>query len=123
MTNTEIVNNFISSWEARDVDAIMAFFSESAIYHNIPMPKLTGHQQILGFIAPFIANTEKVFWEVLHSAENAAGSVLTERLDHFVLKTGQQISIPVMGTFEVVDGKITAWRDYFDLKTFMDQKM
>jgi limonene-1,2-epoxide hydrolase len=26
-----------------------------------------------------------------------------------------------MGTFEVQDGKIAAWRDYFDLKQFTDQ--
>ena len=26
-----------------------------------------------------------------------------------------------MGTFEVADGKITAWRDYFDMNQFMSQ--
>ena len=26
-----------------------------------------------------------------------------------------------MGTFEVDDGKITAWRDYFDMNQFMSQ--
>jgi limonene-1,2-epoxide hydrolase len=27
----------------------------------------------------------------------------------------------VMGTFEVRDGKIAAWRDYFDLNQYMQQ--
>ena len=31
------------------------------------------------------------------------------------------IELPVMGTFEIVDGKIAAWRDYFDLNQFMSQ--
>lgn len=48
------------------------------------------------------------------------GTVLTERLDIFHFATGT-IELPVMGTFEVVDGKITAWRDYFDLNQFMSQ--
>jgi limonene-1,2-epoxide hydrolase len=26
-----------------------------------------------------------------------------------------------MGAFEVREGKIAAWRDYFDMKQFMDQ--
>jgi limonene-1,2-epoxide hydrolase len=26
-----------------------------------------------------------------------------------------------MGTFELRDGKIAAWRDYFDLNTYMSQ--
>ena len=46
--------------------------------------------------------------------------VLTERVDVFVLPT-TTIELPVMGTFEVRDGKIAAWRDYFDLNQYMQQ--
>jgi limonene-1,2-epoxide hydrolase len=46
--------------------------------------------------------------------------VLTERTDVFVLPN-VTIELPVMGTFEVRDGKIAAWRDYFDLNQFMSQ--
>ena len=47
--------------------------------------------------------------------------VLTERIDRFVLG-GKSIAIPVMGTFELTtDGKIKAWRDYFDMQQFMSQ--
>jgi limonene-1,2-epoxide hydrolase len=38
----------------------------------------------------------------------------------FQLPNGK-VELPVMGTFEVKDGKIAAWRDYFDMKQFMDQ--
>ena len=32
------------------------------------------------------------------------------------------IDLPVMGTFEVDgDGRISLWRDYFDMATFTDQ--
>ena len=46
--------------------------------------------------------------------------VLTERVDAFFTPT-HTIELPVMGTFEVVGGKISAWRDYFDLNQFMSQ--
>ena len=47
--------------------------------------------------------------------------VLTERIDSFFFP-GNTIALPVMGTFEVNDdGKITAWRDYFDMNQFMSQ--
>jgi len=40
--------------------------------------------------------------------------VLTERIDTFTV--GEVVApLPVMGTFEIRDGKISAWRDYFDL--------
>ena len=47
--------------------------------------------------------------------------VLTERLDRFTWPTGDVAELPVMGTFEVHDGKITQWRDYFDMQQFMSQ--
>jgi limonene-1,2-epoxide hydrolase len=34
---------------------------------------------------------------------------------------GKDVAVPVMGTFEISDGKISAWRDYFDLATFASQ--
>ena len=40
--------------------------------------------------------------------------LLTERIDTF--HVGEVVApLPVMGTFEIRDGKISAWRDYFDL--------
>jgi limonene-1,2-epoxide hydrolase len=46
--------------------------------------------------------------------------VLTERLDKFVLG-GKTVELPVAGVFELKDGKITAWRDYFDMATWTKQ--
>ena len=34
---------------------------------------------------------------------------------------GKWVALPVMGTFEVVNGKIRAWRDYFDMNQFQSQ--
>jgi limonene-1,2-epoxide hydrolase len=29
-------------------------------------------------------------------------------------RDGSEISVPLMGVFEIADGKIATWRDYFD---------
>jgi limonene-1,2-epoxide hydrolase len=121
MTNTEIVNRFIAAWEALDVETIMATFAEGATYHNIPMPPMKGHAQIRRFIEPFLANAESAAFEILHSAENDSGTVMNERVDTFVLKNGQKLVIQVVGIFEMAGGKITKWRDYFDMKAFEAQ--
>ena len=63
---------------------------------------------------------QSVDWEVLNIAENG-NVVLTERVDNFVMADGKAVSLPVMGTMELADGKICAWRDYFDLPTFAGQ--
>ena len=46
--------------------------------------------------------------------------VMTERVDVFKLPD-KSIALPVMGTFEVRDDKIAAWRDYFDMNQFTGQ--
>jgi limonene-1,2-epoxide hydrolase len=43
--------------------------------------------------------------------------VFTERLDRMTF-AGKDVELPVAGVFELRDGKITAWRDYFDQKMF-----
>jgi limonene-1,2-epoxide hydrolase len=58
-------------------------------------------------------------WEIRHIVANGA-IVLTERIDHFVVGD-TRVSVPCMGIFELRDGKIAAWRDYWDLQQFERQ--
>jgi limonene-1,2-epoxide hydrolase len=41
-------------------------------------------------------------------------------VDRFIFGD-RALSIPVMGAFEIRDGKISAWRDYFDMASFTRQ--
>ncbi len=120
MGNTDTVREFIRRWEARDVDGILAMFSDAPFYHNIPMEPLTSQESIRKFIEPFLGPVTAVEWEVKFIAEDADGVVLTERVDTFAFGD-KKISLPVMGTFELADGKIARWRDYFDLAEFERQ--
>jgi limonene-1,2-epoxide hydrolase len=115
----EIVRRFCAVWSNVDPDEIAEFFTDDAVYHNIPMDPLTGPDAIKSFIAGFAGAAEQIDFRVRNIV--AEGDVvLTERVDVFVLPNGK-VELPVMGTFEVRDGKIAAWRDYFDMKQFMDQ--
>jgi len=116
---TEVVQEFCDSWAKGDLDAIVDFFTDDAVYHNIPIAPVTGRAAIRDTITGFTAGVDTVEFRVINIA--ASGSaVLTERVDAFITPT-LTIELPVMGTFEVVDGKIAAWRDYFDLNQFMSQ--
>jgi limonene-1,2-epoxide hydrolase len=118
-TPIEIVRRFCAVWSNVDPDEIAEFFTDDAVYHNIPMDPLTGRDTIKSFIAGFAGGAEQIDFRVGNIV--ASGDVvLTERVDVFVMPSGK-VELPVMGTFEVRDGKIAAWRDYFDMKQFMDQ--
>ena len=115
----DIVREFCAAWSDGDLDAIIAFFAEGAVYHNIPLAPVTGAEQIRTTIEGFSGGVDNIEFRVDAIAADG-GTVLTERHDIFTFPNGV-IDLPVMGTFEVADGKITAWRDYFDLNQFMSQ--
>jgi limonene-1,2-epoxide hydrolase len=48
----------------------------------------------------------------------AAGDfVVAERIDR--TRAGEKtVDLPCVGVFEMADGKIKAWRDYFDMATY-----
>ena len=118
MTNTETVMAFIQAWNDMDWDAVENAFAEDVLYHNIPMEPIEGKAQAGAFARGM--NPQSVNWEVLNIAENG-DVVLTERIDNFVLADGKPLSIPVMGTMIIEEGKIKVWKDYFDLATFTSQ--
>ena len=102
-----------------DSDAIMAFFTELWIYHSLPMAPAQGTAAIRAAIDGFVNPAEKIDWETINISQ-ADSTVLTERIDRFVIG-GKAVALPVMGAFDIVDGKIAAWRDYFDPATWTKQ--
>ena len=119
MSNSKVIIDFIEAWNQMDFDSISNSLDENIFYHNIPMEPLNGKEAALSFLTG-LADCESIFWELIFIAENG-NAVLTERIDNFNYKDGRKISLPVMGTFEVKNGKIIKWRDYFDLSTFQKQ--
>ncbi len=117
---TQLVLELIDGFNQMDIERILACFADAAVYHNIPMEAVTGRDNIRAALQPFLAGSTAVQWDLISIAEDASGRVLTERVDKFEIG-GKWISIAVMGVFEVVDGKIAAWRDYFDLAQFQSQ--
>ncbi|MBM4245846.1 MAG: DUF4440 domain-containing protein [Deltaproteobacteria bacterium] len=120
MNPEQIVRRFCEAAARRDVKELGAYFTDDAVYHNIPVAPVIGREAIEATLAQFLTPATSCEFEMLAVA--AAGNVvLTERIDRFTIG-GKSIALPVMGTFEVApDGKIKAWRDYFDMQQFTSQ--
>jgi limonene-1,2-epoxide hydrolase len=115
----QVVRDFCAAWEARDQQRILDAFTDDAVYHNIPMQPAKGKDAIKGLLAMILGPATEVSFEIAHIAANG-DTVMTERIDTF--RMGERtVALPVMGVFEVRDGKIAAWRDYFDLATWTKQ--
>ena len=109
----QVVRDFCAAASTRDPEVLRAFFSDDVVYHNIPMEPAEGIEATMAVIDMFVGMCDALEFEVHHLASDGT-TVLTERTDVFTIK-GKAAPLPVMGAFHVVDGKITAWRDYFDM--------
>ena len=117
--NEQVVGKFMTAWSRRNLDEIMSFFDDDAVYHNIPMAPARGKDAIKGAINTFLPMAKSIEFKVLTTA--AAGNlVMNERVDIFDMG-GKRIELPVAGVFEIRHGKIAAWRDYFDLASWTKQ--
>lgn len=119
MTPLETVNAFIRALEANDLDAACAMVSADCEYDNVPMIKVFGPDGIKGILGPMFANCSRIEW-VVHREAQSGTTVFNERLDRFEMPHGW-VELPVNGVWEVVDGKITLWRDYFDAASYLKQ--
>ena len=117
----EVVRRFCAAWSDNVGAAeLAAFFTDDAVYHNIPLAPVTGREAIANTIASFIRpgppGIMGIDFRIINIAANGP-VVMTERVDVFTIPD-RSFELQVMGTFEVRDGRISAWRDYFDLNQF-----
>ena len=111
-----IVRDFISAWQRLNPSELAGYFSEDGVYHNMPSAAVVGRDNIEQFISGFISQWESTDWEVINLLADG-DSVMVERLDKTVV-AGSPVNLPCFGYFELSDGKIKLWRDYFDLATY-----
>jgi limonene-1,2-epoxide hydrolase len=119
MSPAEVVTAFIRAIEAADLDRALELVADDIEYDNVPMGKVHGPEAVRQTLGPMLTGSSAIEWVVLRQA--AEGDlVFNERIDRFELPTGW-VEIPVSGVWEVRDGRITLWRDYFDAATFLRQ--
>ncbi|MGZ3376800.1 MAG: limonene-1,2-epoxide hydrolase family protein [Phenylobacterium sp.] len=116
----DIVRRFMTDMERLDYDSALKLVSDACEYVNpAPFPVVHGPAGIRGILEPFFAPTLENEFKVLREALSGP-TVFLERLDRHRL-ADKWVELPVTGVFEVHDGKITFWRDYFDVATIMSQ--
>ncbi len=121
MSSIEVVRRFCAAWaDNMTAEDLAAFFADNAVYQNIPLEPVIGRGNIAHNIASFVRpgppGIEGLEFNVINIAANGP-VVMTERVDVFKLPD-RSFELQVMGIFEVIDGKIKAWRDYFDMNQF-----
>ncbi|MGI5163409.1 limonene-1,2-epoxide hydrolase family protein [Spirillospora sp. CA-253888] len=117
MTEIQTVTDFLKALEDLDVDRALTYAAPEIVYQNVPLPPARGALAVERTLRT-MARYGTGFEARIHNIAANGPTVLTERTD--VLEAGPwKARFWVCGTFEVHDGKITLWRDYFDWATLL----
>ena len=110
---TEIVRSFLLALQAGELDQALELLADDVVYANVSLPTIRGRARIERLFRPALERWRGGFRVHFHTIAANGDTVLTERTDALILGPIEQ-RIWVYGRFEVIDGKITLWRDSFD---------
>ena len=90
------------------------WMADDVSWENTGSPPTKGKQAAMDFLTKMHTTLEMEYCTArLHNMASRGNIVLTERTDYVHLSDGTvAIEIPIMGTFEIRDGKIARYADY-----------
>jgi limonene-1,2-epoxide hydrolase len=108
-----IVEGFLYALQDEDWDTFAAAMDDNIVYHNVGLPIINGRHRVEKALRRALDMPAAGFEVKIHRIAAEGTSVLTERTD-VIIYGGFRMQFWVCGVFEVRNGKITLWRDYFD---------
>lgn len=111
VANTRTVERFLNALQDVNLETAAAALDENLIYQNVGLPTIHGRRRAMQL---FRRMDGRAGFEVkIHRIAADGAAVLTERSDALIFGP-LRLQFWVCGVFEVHDGRITLWRDYFD---------
>lgn len=125
-TPVETVTAFFQRWGV-SMDALYGsmhdYFTPQTVWENIGLSKTVGPVEAEACLRMFepMKTAQRMDVEIL-AISTQGNKVLTERIDRVIGADGRvSATVRVMGTLEIENGRIVAWRDYFDTLPFVGQ--
>ena len=110
--NARTVETALYALQDQDFDTVDSAFADEIVWQNVGFPTMRGRERIVNLLR---RGQGRVGFEVkFHRSAADGNTVLTERTDALVIGP-LRLQFWVCGVFEVHGGRITLWRDYFDM--------
>lgn len=107
-----VADDMISAWNTMDWDRAFDLFADDGVLHSVMIEPIVGREAIRARLLPLVQNLDRIELQIRNKGI-VNDVVMFERVDDFVYK-GKHSRIPVVGVMEISNGKIDAWREYYD---------
>ena len=111
-----VVECFMEFLRRGDLDEAVALLAVDVRYENVGLPTVHGRERVRRLFGRAYDDGAG-FDVVIHTICADGPSVLTERTDFLTFRK-LHVQLWVCGRFDVRDGQIVLWRDYFDFVNF-----
>jgi limonene-1,2-epoxide hydrolase len=111
----ETVTRFLDAMQGGDVETVVALAADEIVYTNVSLPTIRGKDRFSRAARTYYRH-HLGFQVIVHRIASNGSSVLTERTDALIFGPFR-MQFWVCGVFEVENGQVTLWRDYFDWRS------
>ena len=116
-TLLETTREIFDCWSTLDWDRILDWFTEDASFQSMMREPSCGRDSIRELFTHAMKDVTRVKLH-LRNLVASGNVVVAERVDEFEI-AGRTGRLPVVGVLEFRDGRIAAWRDYYDRDTLI----
>jgi limonene-1,2-epoxide hydrolase len=120
--NKRVVGEMWKCLYAKDWEGVAARIAPDGHYEDVPAPDpgATGPENVVRRLRIGLDPVVR-FEHDIHRTVAEGDSVLIEHTETWHFETGERVVNHFVTVHEVQDGRITLWRDYWDLNTLMSQ--
>ncbi|MCZ7627947.1 MAG: nuclear transport factor 2 family protein [Microthrixaceae bacterium] len=108
----EVTEAFLEALASGEVERAASYLAEDVVYTNVGLSVIRGRPDVTT-VMKALDRSNMGFEVYIHSSATSGTVVLNERTDVIIFGP-VRTQFWVCGRFEVRDGLITVWRDYFD---------
>ena len=113
------VQKMIDAWNTRNWQQVYELFAADGVLESMMLPAPTvGREAISKRIGALAKDISRIELRIRHMGV-ADGVVFIERVDDFVYR-GKHGAVPVVGVVEVEQGRVKAWREYYDREQMIE---
>jgi limonene-1,2-epoxide hydrolase len=114
-----VVRSFLAAWREPELEKLASFFCDDAVYTDGPRGEHRGIAAIRAEFETGLSTFHGLDIEIKLLVADRA-TLMVERVDHFEI-ADKPFQMEAVGVFEVEQGRIKRWRDYYDVKSIADQ--